>query len=304
MRFRANVVDPAFFARIMQTVDKLQKRCIIKFMKSEIQIICMNDMNEGGVQIWSQIRSTSLFAEYRIQSNADNQITLTLSSEALLAVLRSASSPLAGVPGSDSEIVMKLAKKNDQAVLSFEILGTSRAGKTVRISHDVKIEVMRPPDVESLKEPMCPEPDVQILLPSLLKLRTVIERLKSHSDIIAFRANNSGKVQISASTEAVKIDVNWEGLNNPKMGARGLSQSQPSQDDDEPDEPRDPTRMYGVLVSIKSFLKFLNSHVVSTTTIACLCQNHCLILYVYIGEISDTGGVLTFYVPAIIDDGP
>ncbi len=147
----------------------------------------------------------------------------------------------------------------------------------------------------------------------------------------------------------MKIDVNLEGLNNPKMGmsfhlsllpllasierfagARGLSQSQPSQDDDEPDEPRDPTRMYGVLVSIKSFLKFLNSHVVSTTTIACkfthlifffiyasmieyrlmpspysgLCQNPCLILYVYIGEISDTGGVLTFYVPAIIDDGP
>lgn len=34
---------------------------------------------------------------------------------------------------------------------------------------------------------------------------------------------------------------------------------------------RDTKRMYGVLVSIKSFLKFLNSHVVSTTTIACEC---------------------------------
>lgn len=29
-----------------------------------------------------------------------------------------------------------------------------------------------------------------------------------------------------------------------------------------------------------------------------------MILYVYIGEVADAGGVLTFYIPAIIDDGP
>ena len=32
---------------------------------------------------------------------------------------------------------------------------------------------------------------------------------------------------------------------------------------------KDPTEMHGVLVSHRSLLKFLNSHVVSTTTIAC-----------------------------------
>lgn len=32
---------------------------------------------------------------------------------------------------------------------------------------------------------------------------------------------------------------------------------------------RDPAHMYGVLVSLRSLLKFLSSHVVSTTTIAC-----------------------------------
>ena len=77
--------------------------------------------------------------------------------------------------------------------------------------------------------------------------------------------------------------------------------------------------MFGVLISVKSFLQFLNSHVVSTTTIACeyrnlrepdihltnnegICQNHCMILYVYIGEVADAGGVLTYYIPAMVDD--
>lgn len=27
-----------------------------------------------------------------------------------------------------------------------------------------------------------------------------------------------------------------------------------------------------------------------------------MILYVYIGDVADAGGVLTFYIPAIIDD--
>ena len=39
----------------------------------------------------------------------------------------------------------------------------------------------------------------------------------------------------------------------------------------------------------------LFSFLPSTTGI---CENHCIILYVYIGVAGDTGGVLTFYIPA------
>jgi HUS1 checkpoint protein len=74
------------------------------------------------------------------------------------------------------------------------------------------------------------------------------------------------------------------------------------------------------MISIKSFIKFLNSHVLSSTTIACelsqagrrrsladdfpstgICEGHCVILYVYIGDFADAGGVLTFYIPAQMD---
>jgi HUS1 checkpoint protein len=69
---------------------------------------------------------------------------------------------------------------------------------------------MRPADVEKLSEPLCPEPDVcstfwnhfcslmgiagmqlHILLPPLQKLRTVVERLRLMSDVLAIRANNA-----------------------------------------------------------------------------------------------------------------
>jgi hypothetical protein len=103
-----------------------------------------------------QIKVDTIFTSYRIQSNASNAITLSLHSEALLAALKPAS-----VSASDTEdVVVKLAKKNDQAVLSFEITGLTRVGRKLHVAHDVKIEVMKPCDVEKLSEPMCPEPDV------------------------------------------------------------------------------------------------------------------------------------------------
>jgi len=85
----------------------------------------------------------------------------------------------------------------------------------------------------------------------------------------------------------------------------------------EDDEPRDPDAFATTLVSVKSFLKFLSSHIVSTTTIACesfftlfvssahsltgICHKHCIIMYVYIGDVGEPGDVLTFYIPAMHD---
>ena len=63
------------------------------------------------------------------------------------------------------EVVMKLAKKGDQALLAFEIHGATRLGRTVRVSHEVRIEVLKPVDAAKLTEPMCPQPDVRIATP-------------------------------------------------------------------------------------------------------------------------------------------
>ncbi|EIM90672.1 cell cycle checkpoint [Stereum hirsutum FP-91666 SS1] len=304
MRFRASIQNVDTFHRIIQTVEKLQKKCIVKFTESEMHIICNTD--ESGVQVWSQIRVISLFADYRIQSNANNEISLALSTTALSAALRSATSNSSSNPSGTSaeEVIMKLAKKRDAAVLSFEIFGASRMGRRVKVEHDVRIEVLKPAEVARLSEPLCPEPDIHILLPPLLKIRTIVERLRPLADVIAVRANKSGKLQISAATESAKMDVVWEGCANPKMAQPNPSQSQANTDpDNEDDEAEtDPTKLFGVLVHVRSFLKFLNSHVVSTTTIACICQHHCMILYVYIGEVADAGGVLTFYIPAVQED--
>ncbi|KAF8963097.1 checkpoint protein Hus1/Mec3 [Flammula alnicola] len=290
MRFRACVANVPTFFRIIQAIEKLQKKCIIKFTETNMHIICNSEANEGGIQVWSQIKVDSLFNDYRIQSNANNEISMALASEALLGALKSASSSSSS-SFDPEEVVMKLAKKNDQAMLSFEIGGVTRTGHRLRVAHDVKIEVLKATDVAKLTEPLCPEPDLHILLPPLQKLRTIVERLRPMSDVLALQANNNKRLVVAIRTEGVHVETEWRDCQNPK-----------TQDEDQDTESPDPNAMFTVLISTRSFLKFLNSHVVSTTTIACICQHHCVILYVYIGDVADAGGVLTFYIPAIIDD--
>ena len=60
---------------------------------------------------------------------------------------------------------------------------------------------------------------MHILLPPLLKLRTIVERLRPLADVIAVRATGKGTLRISAATESAKLDVVWEGCANPRMGA-------------------------------------------------------------------------------------
>ncbi|EJD06814.1 cell cycle checkpoint [Fomitiporia mediterranea MF3/22] len=272
MRFRANIDHVQTFQRIIQAIEKLQKRCIVRFTESEMHIIC-NEETEDGVQ-------DSLFTDYRIQSNANNEISLLLSPEALLQALRSAAS--------SSDVVMKLAKKHAHPVLSFEIVLALRGTRRASVAHDVLIDVLKPAEMARLKEPLCPEPDIHILLPPLQKLRTVVERMRSMADVLGIYANHKGGLRLTVESDQVRVKTEWSKCIIPNMD------SERSRDEPEPD----PDQWFGVHLSIRAFLKFLSSHVVSTTTIACICEDHCMILYVYIGDVQDAGGVLTFWIPA------
>ncbi|TDL25549.1 cell cycle checkpoint [Rickenella mellea] len=296
MRFRASIVNVLTFSRIMQSIERLQKKCIMRFTEERMDIIC-NEDTDGGIQVWSQVKVDTLFEDYRIQSNANNEISLALAPEALLQALKSAMDA--------SEVVMKLAKKNNHAVLNFSIVGMSHQQKRVLVSHDVRIDVLLPSDVAKLKEPLCPEPDIHIILPPLQKLRTVVDHMRQMSDVMMIEANHLGDLKISVENDDVMVDTKWTKCTIPTMGESihvtfDSLTLEPTQDADR-EEP-EPSRLFYVCLSIRSFIKFLSSHVVSTTTIACICEQHCIILYVYIGEAGDNGGVLTFYIPTRLND--
>jgi len=288
MKFRAGVINVKHFYQVAQSVEKVSKKCIIRLTPDAIEIICA-DGTEGGVQVWSKINQENFFEDYRVQSNANNTICAEVVTDALVQVLRDAatSGKLA-----TREVVMKLAKKNNEAVFTFETRDHDMNwARGLTVAHSVKVNIKRPIDMETLKEPLCPDPDVHIVTPPLKEMRVVIDRLKMFGSKIRFSANNSGELTLSAVTDdGDALTTTWVNLGHPTIEAG---------EDAPPREAPDPQQHFSTLMTAQSLLKFMSSAVITPTTcIACICENHCLIMYVYIGLVEEGNGILTFYIPA------
>ncbi|KAI4199819.1 MAG: hypothetical protein LQ350_004349 [Teloschistes chrysophthalmus] len=113
------------------------------------------------------------------------------------------------------------------------------------ITQSIPVTVLNPVTVANIHEPTCREPDVHILLPPLLQLKSVSERFvrlaspspnsttttkaanasssftnadtTSSSSRLTLSASPFGELKIGVATPALKIESKWEGLVNPAL---------------------------------------------------------------------------------------
>lgn len=125
---------------------------------------------------------------------------------------------------------------------------------------------------------------IHVLLPPLQKLRTICEHMRSMSDVLAIHACHGdpelgGSLKLSVDSDEAHVETQWPNVKIPATGeswrlqassAEGIAVivNQPTQESQER-EPPDPDQWFGVQLSMRAFLKFLSSHVVSSATIAC-----------------------------------
>ena len=131
------------------------------------------------------------------------------------------------------------------------------ADRETTITQDIPVIVLAPAAVASVHQPVCPEPDVHIILPPLLQLKAISERFtklaispsssssssssstsrqggggggssstqsnnntsssSSSHPRLLLSANMHGTLRISVSTPHLKIQSQWEGLTNPEL---------------------------------------------------------------------------------------
>jgi HUS1 checkpoint protein len=98
------------------------------------------------------------------------------------------------------------------------------------ITQEIPVRVLAPETVAGLHEPQCREPDVHIMLPPLMQLKSISDRFtrlamvgKSGTGATAPRtrlemaANMHGCLKISIKTDAMSISSVWTDLNNPDL---------------------------------------------------------------------------------------
>ncbi|KAL1408920.1 Checkpoint protein hus1 [Vanrija albida] len=295
MRFRTRIAHVALLHKIVRSLAALAKVCVIRLSEEKVHFIIPGNEGKDGVQVWSQVKVPTLFDHYRIESNANNEIWLEINLDAFLKVLKSADTT-SGSAGdnprqnatslTDSDVMLKLNKRDSRAIWAFDIKGKNQSGHMMHITHEVAVHIITSRRQSELNEPLCPPPDIHLVLPNLAELKVIVSRLSHLSDNVAISANHEGTMELRVKSTSLQMSTTWTNLAIPNSIGDESETEAPPKD-----------HMFTTNVSIRGFQKFLTSHHVGGDAIACICEKHCLIAYVYIGDIREAGGVLTFFIP-------
>lgn len=57
-----------------------------------------------------------------------------------------------------------------------------------------------------------------VILPNLLQLRNVAERMKNISDRIEISCNNAGTLRFRVESDLANVETEWRNLQNPDLG--------------------------------------------------------------------------------------
>lgn len=289
---KAKVINTILFTKMLQSVEKLNKTCVIKFTKDKIYLI-VSKIELTELQVWGQVAVDLLFEEFIIESANNNEIWIELRTDQVIRVLKSAQAAI--------DVYCKLTKKTGLPSLSFNIKSMYRGDNPVLLVQDIPIRVLNLYHINEYKEPMVPQPHVHILMPPLVSVRTIIDRMKSMSNYLTISANFNGEFILKIETEAVSVETYFKDLISPDLNQVNNSSQQ--------DKPKN--QFSECQISIIDFEKFVHSYVINPSSVICsIIENFAVVFYVYVknetmsymdyDQETRQFGALTYYIPAII----
>ncbi|ORY42784.1 cell cycle checkpoint [Rhizoclosmatium globosum] len=272
------------------TMEKLNKIFVIRLHPEFIQFL-VHKSNGVGLQAFSKLENNTIFEEHVVESMNKGEIWLEVNGEHFTRTLKCTTNC--------TSVTMRLTKKMNLPVLCFTINTKGRTGKPIQLIQDCPCRILQAAQTEELKEPNVPNPDVHIILPPVVALKSMADRMKLVGGHMIVKANMSGEFVMLIENDMVKLETFYEDLDNPAIDP---SQVEPSQ---QPSLNRDPKEFAQVRVDIRDFIKFCTCHQLNPmNTICCIIENHGLVFYVYIGEnggenIGDANGcgTITYYLP-------
>ena len=217
--------------------------------------------SQYSTNISSSLSIDSVFVDYTILSQAENntinlELPLVPLQRALKSAINATSASLRltkhdGVPVLSLTVTTSTAnfgrsangfQTGEQAVDPFgdeafheESLEPGGRERETTVEHNIPIRVLAASSVESIHEPRVREPDVHVLLPSLIQLKAISDRFTKLATATAsgtapsaltnpvnipkleLSANMHGSLKLSIATDALNISSLWTGLSNPEL---------------------------------------------------------------------------------------
>ena len=271
MKFKSTIIDIPSFAKITQSLSYVAKTALIRFQPDAIVFII-----QGSTQVWATIDKETLCSQYVVESIAGNIINVEVNLDHLARLLKSISET--------GQVLMKLTKRDKFPMLSFNSEFFGKQGGHNSITHDIHIRVLSNEYISAIVEPGIPDPEVVICLPNLHQLSQISNNLRQLSDKITVSANGAGELSIAISTPSVSTTSSFKDLPNPVL--------------ENSENGRDKHIWSRLKVDAKEWCNFLRIGSLAKRVIACLCEDHAMVLYVYISAEDDEHScVMTYYLP-------
>ncbi|KAH0030348.1 Hus1-like protein, partial [Aureobasidium melanogenum] len=341
MRFRADIKNNNVFTKLTASLASLGPVAWVKLSNEDVRFTVIPDQ---GSSVWAALEIDQIFETYTIQSAAENNtINLEVPLQNLHRALKSAQNAShASIRLTKKNNIPLLSLTITTAIFAGAPKPTFQSGppdeygyntgfppgdefgnqfptdevdepvydrpnRETIITQDIPIKVLSPAVVSGLHEPRFREPDVHIVLPPLLQLKSISDRFtklavsstKTPNGSTGFRgsttrtpklelsANMHGCLKLRLKTDAMDISSRWTGLSNPELdpttvegGEEGIAQHPSTlmrtRGDPEgiSDEGWAVVRLDG-----KDWGKVLGIGRVGGRVIACFCNEHALILF-------------------------
>ncbi|TSK20260.1 Checkpoint protein HUS1 [Bagarius yarrelli] len=160
MKFRAKINDVGclnHFTRVVNTVTKLTKACVVRFTVDNIYFVLSGKVANGGVSMWCELLQVNFFDEYQLEGVSEdaNEICLEINPENLSRALKTAQNA--------KSVKIKLTKKHCPCLtLAAELPSLSSISRIV--THDIPVDVIPRRLWHDFKEPSMPDFDVSKIM--------------------------------------------------------------------------------------------------------------------------------------------
>jgi len=270
MRFKATITNAPCLTNILQVLEKLGQTCMVHFQPKTVSFYLTTQWSASG-QCFVELAVPAVFEDYRIESRSNNEIPMLINIPNLVRALRSSERA--------HKTVIKLTKKTERAFLTFEIT------ENVSITQDVPISLQNVKSLVEYQEPELPEPEVQIRMPPLGNLKTVVDRMKAVSEELTIEATSLGRMIFKVETDMVTIRTHYKDL--------AIKSAEPEAKNSES------VTTASAKMAIKKFSKILSCRMLPASyALGCIVESKAFVLYV---KLHQEQGHLTYYIPLILD---
>lgn len=294
MRFKAQIRHPRILRDICGSLASIRKTCQLRLSPKSLCFI--STVSTDSVQVWSRIAVETIFDEFDIASVDNDNIAMELNVDILHRSLKSCCAATSDF----DDPVIRLRKRDKVAYLAvmFE-QRTLDSDIPNMISQELPVRLLRLSEATLLKEPVHPNPNVYIMLPTPIgPFLRICDKYKSISSVVKLDANWQGELSLSTDdneANMVKVTTTWKGTENINVIASSAQGS--SGDIATVNSVSQDTSTYSVHISAKEWINALQISSVVRHIVLGVCHEHALILYCYVtGAEDEEDGVLTYYI--------